>query len=120
VNLSIHTAPASHTLEISRLQSDAESNPAPPSFWLAESFFELTHPLRSISITENLSLLRDDPPLCPRIGTLTLMGLPLEFLPFHQGDRFPCSVQEPKSDSRHLYAGPHPDSKQVSSELILV
>jgi len=31
VNLSIHTAPVSHTLEISRLQADAESNPVPPS-----------------------------------------------------------------------------------------
>ena len=31
VNLSIHTAPASHTLETSRLQADAESNPAHPS-----------------------------------------------------------------------------------------
>ena len=32
---------------------------------MAESFFELTHPLRSISITETSSLLQDDPPLCP-------------------------------------------------------
>jgi hypothetical protein len=30
---------------------------------LAESIFELTHPLRSISITESSSLLRDEPPL---------------------------------------------------------
>ena len=31
-------------------------------FRLAESFYELTHPLRSISITETSTLLQDDPP----------------------------------------------------------
>ena len=31
VNLSIHTAPASLTLETSRSQADAERNPVPPS-----------------------------------------------------------------------------------------
>jgi hypothetical protein len=31
VNLSIHTAPASHSLETSRSQADAERNPVPPS-----------------------------------------------------------------------------------------
>ena len=56
----------------------------------------------------------------PCIGTLTLVGPPLEFLPCHQGDRFPCSVQKPKPDSRHLYAGRHSGIKQVPPELILV
>jgi len=56
----------------------------------------------------------------PCLGTLTLVGPPLEFLPCHQDDRFPCSVQEPKTDSRHLYAGPRPGSKQVSPGLFLV
>ena len=54
------------------------------------------------------------------IGTLTLVGPPLEFLPYHQDDRFPCSMQKPKPDSRHLYAGHHPGSKQVSPGFILV
>jgi hypothetical protein len=52
-------------------------------------------------------------------GTLTLVGSPLEFLPSHRGDRFPRSTQEPKSGSRHLYAGRRSGSKQVSPELIL-
>ena len=53
-----------------------------------------------------------------RIGTLTLVGLPLEFLPYHQNDRFPRSVQKPVLSSRPLYAGRRPDSNQVPSELI--
>ena len=32
VNLSIHTAPTSHTLETSRFQADSERNPVPPSY----------------------------------------------------------------------------------------
>ena len=34
VNLSIHTTPASLTLETSRSQADAKSNPAPPHHWV--------------------------------------------------------------------------------------
>ena len=34
VNLSIHTAPASLTLETSQSQADAKSNPAPPHHWV--------------------------------------------------------------------------------------
>jgi hypothetical protein len=49
-----------------------------------------------------------------RFGTLTLTGLPLVFLPLHRNDRFPSSVLEPGSGSRHLYAGHHLGSKQVS------
>ena len=55
----------------------------------------------------------------PCIGTLTLVGLPLELLPLHQDDRFPRSTQKPGSSSCHLYAGRRPDSKQVASRLIL-
>ena len=55
----------------------------------------------------------------PRIGTLTLMGLPLEFLPYHRNDRFPRSPQEPGSGSGHFYAGRRPGSIQVSPGLIL-
>jgi hypothetical protein len=36
------------------------------------------------------------------------------FLPLHRNDRFPSSVLEPGSGSRHLYAGHHLGSKQVS------
>ena len=55
----------------------------------------------------------------PRIGTLTLVGPPLEFLPSHRDDRFPRSAQEPGSGSRQLYAGRRPNSKQVTLGLIL-
>jgi len=47
-----------------------------------------------------------------RIGTLTLVGPPLEFLPCHRSDRFPGSMQKPGSGSRHLYTGGHLGSKQ--------
>jgi hypothetical protein len=33
----------------------------------------------------------------PRIGTLILVGPPLEFLPYHRNDRFPRSPQKPGS-----------------------
>jgi len=54
-----------------------------------------------------------------RIGTLTLVGPPLEFLPYHRSDRFPGSAQKPGSSSRHLYTGGRLGSKQVSSNSIL-
>ncbi len=54
----------------------------------------------------------------PRIGTLVLVVLPLGRLPSYRDDRFPGSVHEPESDSRHLNAGRRSVSKQVSSELI--
>ncbi len=55
----------------------------------------------------------------PRIGTLALVGPPLELLPFHQSDRFPGSVQKPGAGSRHLYTGGRLGSKQVSPKLVL-
>jgi len=54
-----------------------------------------------------------------RLGTLILVGPPLEFLPYHRNDRFPRSTQEPESGSRYLYAGCRPGSKQVPPGLIL-
>src|SRR3954452_12455492 len=54
----------------------------------------------------------------PRIGTLALVGLPLGRLPWHRGDRFPGSMSEPGSDSRHLCAGRHAGSKRISPALI--
>ena len=44
---------------------------------------------------------------------------PLEFLPQHQGDRFPRSIQKSESRSCYPYAGRRPDSMQVASELVL-
>ncbi len=61
VNLSIHTARASRSLETSRLPSDAERR-APPSILVGHTLVELTHPLRSTRITRASSLLLDDPP----------------------------------------------------------
>jgi hypothetical protein len=49
VNLSVHTAPVSHSHETSLFQADAESIPAPPSSALARlaaTSCELAHPLR--------------------------------------------------------------------------
>ena len=54
-----------------------------------------------------------------RIGTLTLVGPPLAFFPYHRNDSFPRSVQKPESRSCHLYAGRRPDSKQITSGPIL-
>jgi hypothetical protein len=55
----------------------------------------------------------------PCLGTLTLRGLPLAFLPCHQGDRFPRSTHTPGSPSRHLYAGRRSGRKQVPPALLL-
>jgi hypothetical protein len=60
---------------------------------------------------------RDSAPV-PRIGTLALVGRPLERLPCHRGDRFPRSTHEPKPRSRRLHAGRHLGSKQVAPRLL--
>ncbi len=62
VNLSIHTAPASLSLETSRSQADTENLQLLPVSWLAATSCELTHPLRSSPVTEPSTLLQDDPP----------------------------------------------------------
>ena len=80
----------------------------------------MIQPLRSVPIAETSTLLRVGPPPVLRIGTLTLVGPPLGFLPYRRNDRFPRSPQESDSGSRHLYAGRRPGSKQVSPGLILV
>ena len=54
----------------------------------------------------------------PGFGTLILVGPPLGRLPSHPDDRFPGSLREPEPSSRHLYAGRHVGSKQVSPTLI--
>ena len=54
----------------------------------------------------------------PRLGTQVLVGLPLERLPSHRGDRFPGYAHQPKTDSRHLYAGRRSGSKRIAPELL--
>src|SRR5512135_3430514 len=54
----------------------------------------------------------------PRFGTLALVGPPLGLLPSHRGDRFPGSMFEPESDSRHLHAGRHAGGMRISPALI--
>ena len=53
-----------------------------------------------------------------RIGTLILVGPPLEFLPYHRNDRFPRCTEEPVPGSRRLHAGCRPASKQVAAGLV--
>ena len=60
----------------------------------------------------------DDSAPVPRIGTLTLVGPPLGFLPLHRDDRFPASIHEPELDSRLLNAGRRAGSRQVTPTLI--
>ena len=79
VNLSIHTAPASHPLQIFRFQAYTANKSAPPSKWLAGIYCGLTHPLRSSLITKPSTLLQDDPPLCSASVLSFLWGLHLNF-----------------------------------------
>ena len=68
VNLSIHRAPASHSLETSRPQAYAKRTRFLPVAWLTIACCELAHPLRSSPITELSTLLLDDPsPSCASI-----------------------------------------------------
>ena len=45
--------------------------------WLTNEYYQACHPLRSTSITEASSLLRDDPPLCSASGLPSLWGFHL-------------------------------------------
>ena len=90
----------------------------------------MTRTLRSSPIAGPSSLLRTGPPLCSATGTLPLTVLPLGGLPLatrallrpersqFRNDRFPSSAWTPEPGSRHLYAGHHLGSKQVSPRLI--
>jgi hypothetical protein len=78
----------------------------------------MIQPLRSIPIRDFLTTAGWSAPVS-RIGTLTLVGPPLGFLPSHQDDRFPRSPKKPGSESRHLYTGGRLGSQQVSPKLIL-
>ncbi len=79
VNLSIHTAPASHSLEISRSQAYAKRTRLLPVSWLTIACCELAHPLRSSPITGPSTLLLDDPPLCFASVLSFSWGLHLNF-----------------------------------------
>ena len=81
VNLSIHPAPASPSLETSRSQTYAEINPAPPSCLVD---LHLLRAGSSPSLQPHYRIFNTNTgwsaPV-PRIGTLTLVGPPLAFLP---------------------------------------
>ena len=113
VNLSAHPAPIDQSFGFALLSSSSHKM--------------VDHIVKPVNATPSLHLHYRDfntttscPAPVPRIGTLTLAGSPLGFLPYHhRDDRFPRSAQEPRSGSRHLYAGRHPGGKQVSPGFIL-
>ncbi len=72
----------------------------------------LLHPHYQIS-----SLLRAGPPRCAASVRSFLWRQPLEFLPWHQHDRFPRSPKEPETASRHLHTGHHPANQQAPAGL---
>ena len=75
-------------------------------------------PLRSLPITGTSSLLRAHPPLC-LASVLSASGdYPLRLFPSHRSHRFPGSLSEPESESRHLNAGRHAGSKRISPAFI--
>ena len=85
--------------------------------WLFVNTTKTIYPLRSSCITSLLHYYRVIRPCAlPRYSHP--YGSTLGFLPYHQGDRFPRSMQKPVLESRHLYTGRHPDSLQVSSGFI--
>ena len=49
--------------------------------------------------------------LASRVGRFRLLS-------WHQGNRFPSSISEPVTESRHFYAGCHVASNQVSATFI--
>src|SRR6476660_4855250 len=75
-------------------------------------------PLRSMPITGTSPLLQAHPPLC-LASVVSASGVhPLRLFPSHQGPRFPGSLSEPRSESRHLNAGRHAGSKRISPAFI--
>ena len=120
VTVSRHTAPASIPLETSRSQADTKRTRLLPRFsgvdhrlLRADSSPSLQPHYRTFNTTTGCSA------PASRLGTLTLVGPPLAFLPSHRDDRFPRSAPKPGSSSCHLYAGRRPDNKQAPSGLIL-
>jgi len=70
--------------------------------------------------TRWIAALSAAPRPCARIGTLTLVGPPLEFLPYHRNDRFPRFTHEPSSGRATFNAERRTSSIQVSPGLLLV
>jgi len=79
----------------------------------------MTEPLRSAAITAASTLLRARPPLCNAsiLSASPLLGLCLSLNIVATGSR--SSTSEPRSSSRHLYAGRRLASEQVSARLVL-
>ena len=76
-------------------------------------------PLCSITITVTSSLLQVAPPQLLASVLSHLRFLPLAFLHCHQATGSRSSLQTPRSNSRHLYAGHHPHNNQVLCRLLL-
>jgi hypothetical protein len=73
----------------------------------------MTQPLRSpriAGVPRHYELLR---PWCAASVRWLSWRYPLERLPSHQHDRFPRSLKEPRTASRHLHTGHHPASRQA-------
>ena len=79
--------------------------------WRTKSVPSLHPHYKDFKATTNWSA----PVLC--IGTLAWQGYCFQLLPFHHNDRFSRSIRKPVSRSRHLHAGCHSISKQVSFNL---
>ena len=69
-------------------------------------------------ITGTSTLLQAHPPLDLASVLSASGGSPLRLFPSHRGPRFPGSLSEPGSESRHLNAGRHAGSKRISPALI--
>ena len=87
-------------------------------FGLTRERGPITQPLRSGSIIDPSSLLRADPSLQRRIGTLSLAPSRLAVSLGIDVAGSCSSAREPESSSRHLYAGHHPPSRQVADGLV--
>jgi hypothetical protein len=85
----------------------------------------MTRPLRSARITRPRRYYETVRPCAPHRysapHSYRCLGVSLTqpiHRPAHRGDRFPRSAPEPEPRSRHLHAGHHPGSKQVTPGLI--
>ena len=89
-------------------------------FWIQRSSSERRRDFNPAEQHAAQRTLQASPPLCPAsvLRSDPCGDGPLGFLPLHRNDRFPSSVLEPGSSSRHLYAGHHLGSKQVAPRFI--
>jgi hypothetical protein len=118
MNLSIHAALIIQPLSNTNTKWFRLTIRVPPILWLTQNIRpDNGTPLLRCHYSTFPATTVDSVPVL-RIGTLILLVSPLGFVPYHQSDRFPSSIQEPVSNSCHLYAGCHLDGKKVSSRLI--